>query len=108
MLEGVLYQLVEKSENGAVVRLLPDNPIYKAHFPGYPVTPGVTLVQMAMECMGRTLKGARDIKFIVPVLPTPEGQLLRYEWTLADDGKASIQAFLPENVLCAKMSVQVA
>ena len=106
MLEGVLYQLVEKTENGAVLRLLPESPIYAAHFPGYPITPGVTLLQMALECMGRRLKSAKDIKFMVPVLPA-DGILLRYQWEIDESGKALIQAFLPGDVLCAKMLVQV-
>ena len=44
MLEGILYNVVSREEGAATVRLLPESPIYKAHFPGYPVTPGVTLV----------------------------------------------------------------
>ena len=31
------------------VRLLSDSIIYKAHFPGEPVTPGVCIMQMAKE-----------------------------------------------------------
>ena len=108
MLEGILYTLIEKSENGAKVKLLPESPIYAAHFPGYPITPGVTLVQMALECMGMKMTGAKDIKFLIPVIPTAEGLVLTYEWEVADDGNASIQAFLPSGELCAKMSVTVA
>ena len=41
MLEGVLYEVVSREEGSAVVRLLPDSPVYAAHFPGYPITPGI-------------------------------------------------------------------
>ena len=73
MLEGFLYKVVEKGDGCAQVLLLPESPIYAAHFPGFPVTPGVTLVQMALELMGKKLLGAKDIKFVVPVLPSKEG-----------------------------------
>ena len=107
MLEGILYTLIEKTESSAKVKLLPESPIYAAHFPGYPITPGVTLVQMALECMGRKMTGAKDIKFLIPVVPTAEGLVLAYKWELADDGTASIQAYLPSGEQCAKMSVTV-
>ena len=34
------------------VKFNPEHFIYKAHFPGNPVTPGVCLVQMAAEILG--------------------------------------------------------
>ena len=37
----------------ADIRLLPDNVIYKAHFPEKPITPGVCIVQMAVELFAR-------------------------------------------------------
>lgn len=33
------------------VKFNPDHRIYKAHFPGYPVTPGVCLMQMGEEIL---------------------------------------------------------
>jgi 3-hydroxymyristoyl/3-hydroxydecanoyl-(acyl carrier protein) dehydratase len=57
MLEGFLYKTLEKGDGCAQVQLLPESPIYAAHFPGFPVTPGVTLVQMALELMGKKTAG---------------------------------------------------
>ncbi|MBR1510958.1 MAG: hypothetical protein IJ623_09955 [Bacteroidales bacterium] len=105
MLEGVLYQVVEKTEGTARVRLLGDSIVYKSHFPGFPVTPGVTLVQIALECMGRSLKGAKDIKFTVPVLPQAEEIELR--WTVSEDGEALVNLFLKDGTPCAKMTLSV-
>ena len=107
MLEGFLYQIVSKDEGTATVRLLAESPIYKAHFPGYPVTPGVTLVQMALELMGRKLSGAKDIKFVTPVLPTAEGTQLRYAWTFKDTNTAEVLLYLADDALCAKMSLSL-
>lgn len=107
MLEGFLYRIVEKGEASAKVQLLPQSPIYAAHFPGYPVTPGVTLVQMGLELMGKKLVSAKDIKFVVPVLPSEEGTELLYEWSLAADNRADVSVFLSDGTLCAKMSLGV-
>ena len=107
MLEGFLYQLVSRGEGTATVRLLPDSPIYKAHFPGYPVTPGVTLVQMVLELMGRKLAGAKDIKFLVPILPTADGPELHYAWSYRDNTTADITLTLADGTLCTKMTVSL-
>lgn len=107
MLEGLLYMVLEKGEGYARIKLLPDSPVYAAHFPGFPVTPGVTLVQMALELMGNKLLSAKDIKFIVPVLPSQEGTVLRYEWSYPEDAKADVSIFLADGTLCAKMSLGV-
>ena len=57
------------------IRLNPECFIYKAHFPGQPVTPGVCLVQIATELLGeavgRSLKIRRmkEAKFLAVVSP---------------------------------------
>ena len=87
-----------------VLRLNAAHPIYQLHFPNHPITPGVCLVQMALELMGCSLLGAKDIKFVQPVLPDAE---LRLEW-IVQDGRADISFFLePAGDLCAKMTLSV-
>lgn len=104
MLEGNLYTILSRSEAQARVRFLSGSPVYAAHFPGFPITPGVCLVQVALELMGCTLKGARDIKFVMPVLPDAE---IRFTWTM-EEGRADVQLFLePAGELCAKMTLSV-
>lgn len=105
MLEGVLYEVVSREEGSAVVRLLPDSPVYAAHFPGYPITPGVTIVQMALDLMDRRLSGAKDIKFVEPVLPSSAGMLLRFSWTFPEPDKVDVNVFLEDETLCSKMSL---
>lgn len=94
-LQGELYKTVSSScvEEGrgrAVVELIPESSIYKAHFPGMPVTPGVCLVQMCLdvisEALGRnvTLSSAKDIRFLVPVIPGREVELT-VDYTLSGD-----------------------
>ena len=104
MLEGSLYTVLSCSEGCARVQFLPESPIYQAHFPDYPITPGVCLVQTVLELMGCKLLGAKDIKFVMPVFPGAE---LRVEWT-RQDGRADINLFLePAGDLCAKMTLSV-
>ena len=84
MLRGILYDTISSDAAGATVRLLPDSPVYKGHFPGYPITPGVCLVQIALELIsereGRPVRlvASKNIKFTSPVFPG-KGSLLRFD-----------------------------
>lgn len=106
MLEGVLYTVVSREDSAATVRLLPESPIYKAHFPGYPITPGVTLLQMALELMDRKLVSAKEIKFLSPVFPA-DGTQVRYEWTFKDEGAVAVSLLAEDGSQYAKMSLTV-
>ena len=106
MLEGVLYTVVSKEENSATVRLLPESPIYKAHFPEYPITPGVTLLQISLELMGKKLVGAKEIKFVAPVLPG-DGIEVRFEWEFKDDNAVSVSILSMDGTQYARMSLSV-
>ena len=57
------------------IRLNAENFIYQAHFPNNPITPGVCLIQMAVELFD-SLKGThfniktlRNVKFIASISP---------------------------------------
>ena len=116
MLRGILYQTIQADADGATVRLLPESPVYQGHFPGYAITPGVCLVQMALELIGEMaeqvghdgrkfrLVAAKNIKFVAPVFPV-EGTQLRFN--LSGEGSNwSVEVFNGE-VLSAKMSLVV-
>lgn len=80
MLRDSFFKLggIVRGEESVVVNvtLNRSHSIYSAHFPGHPITPGVCIVRMAVEILslleGRelSLKGARNIKFLVPIDPT--------------------------------------
>ena len=106
MLEGVIYTVVSRGENEATVRLLPESPIYKAHFPEYPITPGVTLLQMALELINRKLVSAKEIKFVSPILPG-DGIQVRFEWTFKDEHSVSVNIWAADGTQYAKMSLTV-
>jgi len=79
MLENSFYT-VEKTESfentyRVGVVLNPSHVIYKAHFPGNPITPGVCLLQMALELLNakfeRNLRliEAKSIKYLKVINP---------------------------------------
>ena len=106
MLRGLLYEIVSSDAAGATLRLLPDSPVYQGHFPGYPITPGVCLVEIALELMGEVrLVAAKNIKFTSPVLPTETTEL---RFNLGGEGESRTVEILAGDTLCAKMSLTVA
>lgn len=80
ILNNVLYRISsrEMRETEVVYHVLlnKDCFIYKAHFPGNPITPGVCMVQTALELLedltGRRLEisEAKNIKFLHILSPT--------------------------------------
>lgn len=81
-LSGTFYTLlsVRETENGfePLIRLEPDNIIFKAHFPEYPITPGAVQIRVATELLeshlgkSLTLKTVSDLKFMEPLYPGSE------------------------------------
>ena len=116
MLQGILYETIAVDATGATIRLLPDSPVYQGHFPGYPITPGVCLVEIALELIAEMagqaghdekvrLVGAKNIKFTSPIIPA-EGTELRFN--LGGEGSERTVEILSGETLCAKMSLTVA
>ena len=64
------------NEISCKVKFNPEHKIFEAHFPGSPITPGVCLVQMVTEILGRyfnkefVLRKAVNIRFRKPVYPS--------------------------------------
>ena len=112
MLQGILYETIAVDTAGATVRLLPESPVFKGHFPGYPITPGVCLVEIALELMEKMagqagkvrLVAAKNIKFTSPVLPS-EGMALRFNFS-GGRPERGVEVFAGDT-LCAKMSLTV-
>lgn len=115
-LNGELYSigeisLSEEGQGSALVTLNPESVVYKAHFPTMPITPGVCLVQMCIDILSMAhkrnlvLSEAKDIRFLVPVLPERNADL-RVEFTSTDGDLvvASLQVFCGD-VCHAKMKI---
>lgn len=74
-----LYKVISdtRSETGHVysIELDPEHFIYKAHFPGEPITPGVCIMQIAKELLEKSiglsleLSCVRNVKFLRIISP---------------------------------------
>jgi 3-hydroxyacyl-[acyl-carrier-protein] dehydratase len=85
ILKDNLYSIASQSTAGNRadfrVALNADNFIYKAHFPDNPITPGVCLIQMAVELYAAAAGGSyrigmlKNVKFTAPISPLEFAQI---------------------------------
>ena len=83
-----IIESTQDTESGfeAVLRTNQEHPIYKAHFPGNPITPGVCIIQAAGELLERKLgrklylKTVKNVKFLSVIIPE-EGKKIRYSFS---------------------------
>jgi 3-hydroxyacyl-[acyl-carrier-protein] dehydratase len=78
------------------IRLLPDNEIFRAHFPEYPITPGAIQVRIATELLQKvfgtlSLRTISNLKFISPLFPNDE---VTYSFTDIESSDGTISATL--------------
>lgn len=81
-LKNNIYKVLETEETPEgitySISLNRESPIYKAHFPGMPVTPGVCIIQMVEEMLadyiGKNLQTAmvKNAKFLTMLEPDDE------------------------------------
>lgn len=86
------------------IRINKNNAIYKGHFPGRPVTPGVILMQLFKEEAERQtnlnlqFQSATNVKFMAVVDPNEDKNLfLHSELNNSIDGKISLKGFASYN-----------
>lgn len=118
VLQDNLYTILsQQQEDGHHVfhlRLHPEWPIYKAHFPGHPITPGVCIVQTMQELLQRlmhrrlTLVQAKNVKYLAIISPE-ETTELTVTFSLIEeqpDGSLKLQAQVASGeTLCTKLSL---
>lgn len=96
------------------VRLLGDSPIYKAHFPGMPITPGVCIIEMAVEMLSLavgkhlSLKGVKNAKFITALTPdVDEIEVSINKISIEDSAvSAKVEIIGRDSTIYAKISLQ--
>lgn len=84
------------------VALDPECFIYKAHFPGHPITPGVCIVQMVSDLLGAVLgkqlevSALKDAKFLSILSPENDSDVdvTFNNISVADDGSITAQAIV--------------
>lgn len=116
-LKGELYTIenavISSEEYVFDLRLNPDSRIYGGHFPGNPITPGVCLLQIAVElCEDLTghkcqLIGCRNIKYIQIISPKDYLQI-RYviNTSVTADGNLNVKLSVRSgDAIFTKMSI---
>lgn len=116
-LNKYLYRIINKETNGEVatylVELLPSCPIYSAHFPEMPITPGVCQIQLVKELLEDytskilSIQGVKNAKF-VSVL-TPDAQTIKVSLSKVkqEDNQIKVQAVIADDATTyAKLSLQ--
>ena len=110
-----LPQSITDTDDGfeALVRCNPEHPVYKAHFPGNPITPGACLLQEAgvllQQILDRPLylKASKNIKYLSLVIPE-EGKEVCFNFSNfseVENGCKVQVVIADENAVYTKMSL---
>jgi 3-hydroxymyristoyl/3-hydroxydecanoyl-(acyl carrier protein) dehydratase len=97
----------------AAYRFRPEQPVFRGHFPGHPLLPGIFQIELTLAAVEMVLGHAcrlsevRKAKFMRPVAP---GELVRLEADLAEvEGGREIKAtLLVDGTAAAKLVLLVA
>lgn len=111
-LNGDFYRIESRLEglpqgqSGFNVILNPDHLVYKAHFPGQPVTPGVCILQMIQELLSEQentrlyISKIKNAKFINMISPVSDGRIsVVFNSVIQDEGGIKVQGVVarPDN-----------
>ena len=75
---------VEEKTTNVEISLNPDHFIFKAHFPDLPITPGVCIIQMALEIMSEITKqilvldSIKNVKFLSVLQPDNKPVIFKF------------------------------
>ena len=81
MLLNDFYQITDRDSQAFRIRLNPTHEIYRAHFPGQPITPGVCQIQLVTELLSllldaeATLTDIKNVKYLSVIRPEETPQL---------------------------------
>lgn len=97
------------------IRLNPEHPIFKGHFPGCPITPGVCVVQIAVDLFSYLFKQeyhlhkAKNIKFLNIIKPDETDKLCyQLSWKKQENNEYRLKAMVQgDEITYAKMDITV-
>eukprot|EP01156_Anaeramoeba_ignava_P000262 Anaeramoba_ignava/a102954_7.p2 GENE.a102954_7~~a102954_7.p2 ORF type:complete len:107 (-),score=7.80 a102954_7:360-680(-) len=65
-----LFEIIKQNEDQVIIKLRDENhPIFKAHFPGFPILPGFLLIDIFAKIQKKKIKKIEFAKFINHTLP---------------------------------------
>ena len=119
MFQDHLFSIVSEhktdSQADFTIRLNGNNPIYKGHFPNEAITPGVCLIQMAVDLFSQTMKQpyhlakAKNVKFLQIIRPNEHPEIhYRLTWEKTEDELFAVKVLIDDGVVTfSKMSLQM-
>lgn len=117
ILNNNLYTIIDIEEKGDEtlfhISLEEDCIIYKAHFPGQPITPGVCTIQIAQELIGIAEKAEvmlhkiKNVKFLSVISPAEKKTFCfgLKKKSVTEDGFSYQVVVSAEQTIYAKMSL---
>ena len=106
-LNGDLFRIESRMEglpegqSGFNIILNPDHLIYKAHFPGQPVTPGVCILQMIQELLSEQegmplyISKIKNAKFTNMISPLTDRRVsVLFSYVTAEEGGKKVQGIV--------------
>ena len=110
-----IIKSTEETETGFTAQLLcnPTHPVYQAHFPGNPITPGACLLQTAgalmQQKMGRPLflKSSKNIKYLSLLVPAEDKEVkFGFSRVMESETECKAQVVIAdESTVYSKMSL---
>lgn len=93
------------------IEIKADHPVFKGHFPGFPVVPGAMMIKIFKELIcgyfskPYMLESSSDIKFLALIEPN-ENKLLQIEIGFRSDGSRLVTSIVVKDkeTTCLKMS----
>lgn len=119
MFQDNLFSIVSENttDNQAdyTVRLNNNHPIYKGHFPNEAITPGVCVIQMAVDLFSHTMQQAhhlvkaKNVKFLQIIRPNEHPEIhYRLTWEKTEDKLFAVKVLVDDGaVTFSKMSLQM-
>ena len=119
MFQDNLFSIISenKTDNQADFIILLDgkHPIYKGHFPNEAITPGVCIIQMAVDLFAHTMQQAhhlvkaKNVKFLQIIRPDEHPEIhYRLTWEKTEEGLFTVKVLVDDGaVTFSKMSLQM-
>jgi 3-hydroxyacyl-[acyl-carrier-protein] dehydratase len=119
MFQDNLFSIVSerKADNRAdfTIRLNSKHPIYTGHFPNEAITPGVCIVQMAVDLFSHTVQQAhhlvkaKNVKFLQIIRPDEHPEIhYMLTWEKSEEGFYVVKVLVDDGaVTFSKMSLQL-
>ena len=105
-LKDSLYKIIDKKETpeGVLynIHLIVESPIYGAHFPGMPITPGVCIVQMVEELLADHLQrnlqisSLKSAKFLSALKPSDDIIQIQLSSVKQEKEKTTVQSTIKD------------